>query len=935
VTAPSWGHVKEFLHQALALDAQARALFLDEACGSNAALRGELESLLSIGDGLSPEFLESPPPARFGAGDDAFAAAGLTEGQQFAERFQLIRKFGEGGMGQVWLAEQTAPVRRIVALKLIKAGMYDETVVQRFQAERQSLAIMDHPAIAKVFDAGITPQGRPYFVMEYVPGLPITEYCDQHKLEIRERIELLIQACDGVQHAHQKAIIHRDLKPANILVIEVDGEPVPRIIDFGLAKATTAPAADQTLYTRFGQFMGTPGYMSPEQVNPNVRDIDTRTDVYSLGVILYELLTGLQPFEGKERKRPSLEEWLRQLREEEPRRPSSKIGADRETSTETAVMRGTEAKQLVSQLRGDLDWITMKALERDRDRRYGTPAELAADLRRFLHDEPVVARPASFAYQLGKLVRRHRAAAAMAAGLLLLLAAFSALQGLQLEKTTRERDRATRITDFMTSMFKVSDPSEARGNAVTAREILDKASKEIGTGLARDPEVQSQMRQVMASTYLNLGLYARAHELAQNALDSRLRLDGPADPNTLESMSLLGWILARETHDNKEAETLERKALEGEQRTLGPEHPLTLATKDRLAMVLQHQGHYEQAEQLESEIVEAATRRLGPENALTLESMNHLGVAQLRRGEFAPAERTYRQLLDADRRAFGPDHPESLKALNNLAVAMEMLDRWAEAEPLLREALAIQQRVLGPEHQNTVTAMNNLAAVLVHDGRVAEGEPLIRQALAIQVRTLGPDHPETLGSNSALGDALYKEGRFQEAETVDRQTLASQARVLGPKFHSTLLTQDNLSATLIREGRYAEAEQLARDAFENQREKMGLQHPYTLNVLKQLGKALAFQQRYPEAEKLYRDAIDAQDKSGGNGSPWLVWYGFACVAMAANRSDEALRDLQQAVSRGYRDADEMMADDDLKDLRTKPAFLEILATIRRDVRTTG
>jgi WD40 repeat protein/TPR repeat protein len=332
-------------------------------------------------------------------------------------------------MGQVWLAEQTAPVRRPVALKLIKAGMYDETIVHRFQAERQSLAIMDHPAIAKVFDAGLTPQGQPYFVMEYVPGLPITEYCDQHKLNIRERIELLIQACDGVQHAHQKAIIHRDLKPANILVVEVDGKPVPRIIDFGLAKATTAPLPDQTLYTRFGQFMGTPGYTSPEQVNSNIRDIDTRTDVYSLGVILYELLTGLQPFEVKGRQRPSFEEWLRQLREEEPRRPSSKVGADREVSTEAAAVRGTEARQLVSLLRGDLDWITMKALERDRERRYGAPAEMAADLRHYLLDEPIVARPASSAYRVGKFIRRHRIAAVVA-GLMTVLAILASGAGL-------------------------------------------------------------------------------------------------------------------------------------------------------------------------------------------------------------------------------------------------------------------------------------------------------------------------------------------------------------------------------------------------------------------------------------------------------------------------------------------------------------------------
>jgi WD40 repeat protein/serine/threonine protein kinase len=429
VTGPSWGYVKELLHQAVALGPESRAKFLDEMCRSDAALRTELESLLAAADGLSAEFLQSPLTGGFGADGGGLSAARLAAGQLFAQRFQLIRELGEGGMGQVWLAEQIEPVRRRVALKLIRAGMYDETVVQRFRAERQSLAIMDHPAIAKVFDAGATPQGQPYFVMEYVPGLPITEYCDQQKLKIRQRVELFVQVCDGVQHAHQKAIIHRDLKPANILVIEIDGKPVPRIIDFGIAKATTSHLTDQLMHTRFGQFIGTPGYMSPEQVNSNILDIDTRADVYSLGVILYELLTGLQPFEIKHRQRPPLEEWLRQLRADEPPRPSVKVSADRETSMATATVRRTEPKQLASVLRGDLDWITLKALERDRERRYGTPAELAAELRRYLNDEPIMARPANSVYQIVKFVRRHRVAA-LVAGMVTTLAIVASGAGL-------------------------------------------------------------------------------------------------------------------------------------------------------------------------------------------------------------------------------------------------------------------------------------------------------------------------------------------------------------------------------------------------------------------------------------------------------------------------------------------------------------------------
>jgi len=414
MTGPSWGQVKELLYQAIDLSPESRAQFLAQVGATDASLRAELESLLLAGDEISAEFP---------------AIQGLAVGQVFAQRFRLIRELGEGGMGQVWLAQQTEPVRRQVALKLIKAGMYDETVVQRFRAERQSLAIMDHPAIAKVFDAGATPQGQPYFVMEFVPGLPITEYCDQRRLKIVERLDLFVQACDGVQHAHQKAIIHRDLKPANVLVIEVDGKPVPRIIDFGLAKAMTSQSTDRLLHTRFGQFMGTPGYMSPEQMDPDKYDIDTRADVYSLGVILYELLTGLQPFEIKRRQRPSLEEWLRQLREEEPPRPSAKVSSDRNTSAAIAAARSSDPRKLVGALRGDLDWITLKALERDRERRYGTPAELAAELRRYLNHQPVQARPANALYRIRKFIRRHRVAAAVA-GLVAILGITAAGAGL-------------------------------------------------------------------------------------------------------------------------------------------------------------------------------------------------------------------------------------------------------------------------------------------------------------------------------------------------------------------------------------------------------------------------------------------------------------------------------------------------------------------------
>jgi eukaryotic-like serine/threonine-protein kinase len=942
MSAHDWQKVEELLHQAMALAPEQRAEFLDGACGSDADLRAELNSLLLVGDDLNDEFLKSPLRGVLEREIGEIESGGaLAAGQIFAQRFELIRKLGEGGMGQVWLAEQIFPVRRPVAVKLIKAGMYDEAVAQRFQSERQSLAIMDHPAIAKVFDAGMTSQGQPYLVMEYVPGLPITDYCDQHKLSIKDRIELFIQACEGVQHAHQKAIIHRDLKPSNILVLEVDGRPMPRIIDFGLAKTTAPQVTGETLFTQLGQFIGTPGYMSPEQVNLSARDIDTRTDVYTLGVVLYVLLTGLQPFENKRREKPSLEEWLRQLREEEPPNPSTKVSGDKDTSSATADARRTEPRQLISQLRGDLDWITMKALERDRTRRYGTPSELAVDLRRFLNHEPVMARPASTGYRLRKYFRRHRIAVSVGAGLLVVLAVFSVIQALQLRETTRERDhakqerdranqerdRATRIAAFMSNMFKVPDPSEARGNSVTAREILDRAANDIGTGLAQDPEVQSQMTHEMASTYNNLGLHARAHELAQRAFDARLSLHGADDPKTLESMTQLGLILHMEGHD-AEAEPLDRQALADERRVLGSDDPLTLETADDLAMVLNPLGRYPEAEKLAREVVDSSTRRLGPESGLTLRAQNHLGSILFYAGHAADAEKVLRPALDAERRVWGPDHPETMKAMTMLAICLHHQNHFAEAELLYREVLASSERVLGTEHSSTAIAMANLANILGDEGHSPEAQKLQRQALAIFSRTLGPDHPSTLTCELNLSRGLRSDGQLQEAERLQRQILATEIRAHGPEYPDTLAAQSELASTLFLERRYAEAEKLARETFDIQLRELGPRHRDVVDTLQRLGMAMALNHHYAQAKLLFTDVIDKRRNSQGSANPWYVWYAFACVATAANNPDDALRYLQEAANQGLKDAEGLATDDDLKGLRSNPRFQQFIAALR-------
>jgi len=816
MTPERWQQIADVVDHALELEASQRAAFVDQACLTDPSLRREVDSLLGADSQLLTSFLQSPPMSEgimAGLCETASGAA-LGPGQVFAERFRLDRKVGQGGMGQVWLAEQTSPVRRQVALKLIKAGMYDEAVAQRFQSEQQTLAIMDHPAIAKVFDAGTSAQGRPYLVMEYVPGSPITEYCDHKKLGITERLELFIQVCEGVQHAHQKAIIHRDLKPANILVVEVDGQPVPRIIDFGLAKATSPQANEQTLFTRAGHFVGTPGYMSPEQADPNVKDIDTRTDVYSLGVILYVLLAGSLPLDEENGGKLSLDEFLRRLREEEPVRPSARVKRERETSSVTAEARGIEPKQLASQLRGDLDWITMKALEKDRARRYGTPSELASDVRHYLNHEPVAARPASAGYRLRKYVRRHRIAVTALAGLVMVLTAFAVVQGIQLRRITRERDRANRVTDFMTNMFKMSDPNEARGNQVTVREILDKASNDIQQGLAKDPELQVHMMGLMGSVYSELGLDRRAQSLLEQAREIGRRSLGRNNPETIRAENDLAWTLTNLGHYT-EAEKVLRETSDVSRRAFGTENRDSLISMDILGWTLDLEGNYAEAEKIDRETLNSRVRLLGTDHPDTLTSMGRLVSVLYHQGRYGESEKIDRQILDARRRTLGPEHPLTLIAANNLASNLHLEGQYADAEKIDRDTFDVRRRVLGAEHPLTLSSMSNLADVLGDDGQYAEAEKIDRECLQIRLRVLGPENPDTLTSMDNLAYVLFHEDRYDEAEDLARRAGNVRRRVLGPEHPETALSTYTLACIALRRGQRNRALVLLQEAVDH------------------------------------------------------------------------------------------------------------------------
>ncbi len=799
----------EELHSgALRLDASERDEFLRQACGGDAELRRAVESLLGYEEKLDG-FLEAPP-LETATLDKALGREQSQAGETLGP-YHLLQPIGAGGMGEVWLAEQKQPIRRRVAIKLIKAGMDTHEVVARFQSERQALALMEHPNIAKVFDAGATPQGRPYFVMEYVTGIPITEYCDNHHMALRERLELFVHVCEGVQHAHQKAIIHRDLKPTNILVGEVDGRPVPRIIDFGLAKATAQPLTAETMFTQAGAIVGTPAYMSPEQTGSTGVDVDTRTDVYSLGVVLYELLVGAVPLDFHNL---AFDDILRRLREDEAPRPSTKLRTLGGHSDTTAQNRGSDPTTLARQLRGDLDAIALKALEKERSRRYATPSELAADIGRYVRHEPLLARAPRVAYRARKYVRRHWVAGAVAGGLLVVLLSFGIAQTLQLRRTRRERDRADRIAAFMTGMFKVSDPSAARGNSITARELLDKASKEIDPGLSKDPEMQAQMMQTMGDVYESLGLYPQAQSLLTRAVDIRRRVLGPKNPDTLTVMSRLGGNLMRQSR-YPEAEKLDRDTLGAQRRVLGPEHPDTLASMYNLGIVLEYEGHWAEAQKLHREVLNIRRHVLGPEHPDTLTSMSNLANDLGGQVRYAEAEKLCREILDIRRRVLGPEHPDTLTSMNDLGVALFNESRYANAEQLERELMEIDRRVLGPEHPETLRSASHLALTLCNEGRYAEAERLDRETLNIQRRVLGPEHRGTLVSMSNLAIDFTKEGRYSKAEKLQRETMDIDRRVFGPEHPLTALSTYNVGCTLAREGDREQALSLVRKAVDH------------------------------------------------------------------------------------------------------------------------
>jgi len=740
---------EETLFEAVSqLPAEKRGVYLAEACGADAALRVRLEVLLRAHDRASSFMAESAAPA---VPRHADLPIPLSErlGDHIGH-YKLLQQLGEGGCGVVYVAEQEAPVRRKVALKIIKLGMDTKNVVARFEAERQALAMMDHPNIAKVLDAGATVTGRPFFVMELVRGTKITEYCDQNQLSTRERLELFTKVCQAVQHAHQKGIIHRDLKPSNILVTVNDGVPLPKVIDFGIAKATEGRLTEMTIYTDLHQFIGTPAYMSPEQATMTSLDIDTRSDIYSLGVLLYELLTGHTPFDTKELMALAVDELRRTIREKEPMRPSTRLSTMLEGElTTTAGRRASEPPKLIHQVRSDLDWIVMKALEKDRTRRYETTNGLALDIQRHLNSEPVFACPPTTLYRLRKAVQRNKtafAAAVAIAAVLIIGIVASMSEAIRATRAEREQSRlraaaeteaarSQQVAQFLKDMLKEVGPRVARGrDTKLLREILDQTAQRLGSELKGQPAVEADMRATLGNTYHEIGDLTNALEMDRKALALRQKLYGMDHPDVASSLLAMGNTLY-ELNRLTEAETYARQALAMQQKLLGPTNLPVAQSLDLLGIIFLGQGNYAAGETTIDQALALHKRLSGDEGFDVAQTLNFLGAVLRLRGRNSECEAALRQALAICVKQNVYEHPVVVGIHWQMGFMLQAQGKLGEAEAAFRNALEMGKRV-EPENPSLLEPLLGLANVLSDQGKSAEAEEYYREAMTMECQLI-------------------------------------------------------------------------------------------------------------------------------------------------------------------------------------------------------
>ncbi|MCY3004084.1 MAG: serine/threonine-protein kinase [Planctomycetota bacterium] len=835
--SPTHERVQELFHIARGLaDTAARRAHLERTTVGDPELRARVEELLAADRQAESAFLKSPAVAPETIGERAGDMIG---------RYRLLQEIGQGGMGTVWMAEQREPVVRKVALKIIKLGLDTREVVVRFEAERQALALMDHPHIAKVLDGGATATGRPYFVMELVRGVPITEYCDSARLGLRERLELFTKVCEAIQHAHHKGVIHRDIKPSNVLVTLYDGVPIPKVIDFGIAKATSAELTKKTLFTQYAQILGTPEYMAPEQAELSGLDIDTRADVYSLGVLLYELLTGTKPFDLRTARLAVFPELLRTIREDEPVRPSTPVSTVGRDASPIAARRELNVEAWSARLRGDLDWIVMRALEKDRSRRYDTPNGFAEDISRFLRDEPVLAAPPSPAYRFSKFVRRRKKTVALAA---LLLATLLAGLGGTSYGLLEARDAA--VAEREAKLISESRREQAERNLEFAR-----AGNEIlGSLFARlSPE----------RTYGSLGEFR--DDLRAGVLDAAKALEEASIGDPLEVARLqrkLGTSLTA-LGEHAAALALFERAEETLRKELGPDAEETLSAEQNAASALLSSGDLKLAlPALEAHLAHAR-RVFGDDKPETLDALFSLGEGLFRASRYEDAARIFGEARERLERERGVDSPDTIKCIANLANAERQLDHLDPAIELYETALERARKSLGPDHSDTTSIEDSLALAYQRKGDMARAVPLMERNLKLLRTRLGQDDPKTMGAMNNLAAAYYGLRRFPEAEAMLEAVLTAHESEYGEEHPNSLSAASNLAAVYLETGKNSKAIELLEKTLRLQRTSLPEDHSQIQATLNNLGTALYREKRFSESIPIFERVYAAQLESLG------------------------------------------------------------------------